>query len=60
MSGGEITRLFGEMFAHGAQAAMWLVAGVSLAALVVLGLLGPRRPATDAAACEAAADRQTV
>lgn len=60
LSDGEITRLFGEMFAHGAQAAMWLVAGVSLAALVALGLLGPRRPATAAAPCEAAADQRTV
>ncbi|MCC3769352.1 MFS transporter [Streptomyces sp. UNOC14_S4] len=55
----DITKVFGDMFAHGTQAAMWLVAGTSVAALVVLGLLGlGRRSAT--VATEPAVDAERV
>ncbi|MFF9480570.1 MFS transporter [Streptomyces sp. NPDC014733] len=48
----EVTDLFQRMFAHGTQAAMWLVAGVSVVALLALGgisLVDRRRGGADAA-----------
>jgi EmrB/QacA subfamily drug resistance transporter len=48
----EVTDVFRQMFAHGTQAAMWLVAGTSVAALLALGwisLAERRRGGADAA-----------
>ncbi|MEU1670980.1 MFS transporter [Streptomyces roseifaciens] len=58
LSGPEIDEVYGQVFSHGMQTAMWMVAGTSLAALAVVGLLGLSARRSTAAACEVAADNE--
>ncbi len=63
LNGDAVTEVFDTMFTQGTQAAMWMVAGTSLTALVVVGLLGlaGRRAASNVAAGAAGvAGRDTV
>ncbi|GGX73453.1 MFS transporter [Streptomyces hiroshimensis] len=58
LSGPEIGEVYGQVFSHGMQSAMWMVAGTSLAALAVLGLLGLSARRSTAAACEVTVDNE--
>ncbi|MGK5731954.1 MFS transporter [Streptomyces sp. URMC 124] len=58
LSGAEIDEIYGRVFSHGMQSAMWMVAGTSLAALAVLGLLGLSARRSTATACEVTADNE--
>ncbi|MFD0384832.1 hypothetical protein ACFQ2B_29055 [Streptomyces stramineus] len=58
LSGPEAGEVYGQVFSHGMQAAMWMVAGTSLAALAVLGLLGLSARRSTPAAREVAADNE--
>ncbi|GHF30460.1 MFS transporter [Streptomyces mashuensis] len=63
LSDGAVTDVFDRMFTQGTQAAMWLVTGTSLAALLIVGLLalaGRRAPGATTAVTEPVADRQVV
>ncbi|MBO0652863.1 MFS transporter [Streptomyces triculaminicus] len=63
LTSGQVGEVFDRMFSDGTQAAMWMVAGTSLAALVVVGLLGlagRRAAATTGATPEAAVTKETV